>query len=192
MKNWIERRKEYKTPKKQQRLFKSMRTSLKRRKKGIISIAYHQGKVFKKSKEKEKFIKLVSQLGIHKNTIMFKINVLKLCERYPKLLGSFIGLEFFKNFCKDIKIVCRENEQRYIIICSFFEHFYFSRLSLWCRSLSQICKQKFGSLSIHSNEYILKWIITIKTKILVWICIHLRCVRILELFTRKFWNSKCS
>ena len=81
---------------------------IKTKKKGIISIAYHQGKVFKKSKEKEKFIKLVSQLGIHKNTIMFKINVLKLCERYPKLLGSFIGLEFFKNFCKDIKIVCRE------------------------------------------------------------------------------------
>ena len=79
---------------------------IKTKKKGIISIAYHQGKVFKKFKEKEKFIKLVSQLGIHKNTIIFKINVFKLCERYPKLLKSSIGLGFFKNYYKDIKIVC--------------------------------------------------------------------------------------
>ena len=48
---------------------------IKRKKKGIISIAYHQGKVFKKFKDNEKFITLVSRLGIHKNTIIFKISV---------------------------------------------------------------------------------------------------------------------
>ena len=32
---------------------------------------------FKRFKEKEKFIKLDSQLGIHKNTIIFKINIFK-------------------------------------------------------------------------------------------------------------------
>ena len=46
---------------------------IKTKKKGIISIRYHQGKVFRKFKEKEKFVKLVSQLGIHKNTIIFKL-----------------------------------------------------------------------------------------------------------------------
>ena len=64
-------------------------------KKGIIQIAFHQGKVFKKFKDKEKFITLVSKLDIHKTTIIFKINVHKLCERYPKLLKSSIGLGFF-------------------------------------------------------------------------------------------------
>ena len=64
---------------------------IKTKKKGIISIAYHQGKVFKKFKDKEKFVKMVSRLGIHKNTIIFKINAFKLCERYPKLLKSSIG-----------------------------------------------------------------------------------------------------
>ena len=68
---------------------------IKTKKKGIISIVYHQDKVFKKCKDKEKFEKLVSRLGIHKNTIIFKINVFKLCERYPKLLKSSIGLGFF-------------------------------------------------------------------------------------------------
>ena len=85
--------------------------SLKRKKNRIISITYNQKKVFKRFKEKEKFIKQVSQLGVHKNTIIFKINVFKLCERYPKLLRSSIGLGFFKNYHKDIKTICRENEQ---------------------------------------------------------------------------------
>ena len=39
---------------------------IKTKKKGIISIVYHQGKVFKKFKDKEKFVKMVSRLGIHK------------------------------------------------------------------------------------------------------------------------------
>ena len=79
------------------------------KKKGIISVAYHQGKAFKRFKEKEKFVKLVSELGIHKITIIFKINVFKLCEKYPKLLMSFIGLGFSKNYHKNIKAVCEEN-----------------------------------------------------------------------------------
>ena len=45
----------------------------------------------KKFKEREKFIKLVNQLGIHKNTTIFKINVFKLCEKYPKLLRLSTG-----------------------------------------------------------------------------------------------------
>ena len=85
----------------------------KTKKNGIISIAYHQGKVFKKFKDKEKFVKMVNRLGIHKTTIIFKINVFKLCERYPKLLKSSKGLGFFKNSHKDIKTVCRENEQEF-------------------------------------------------------------------------------
>ena len=90
-----------------------MKTSLKPRKKGIISIAYHQGKVFKKFKDKEKFITLVGRLGIRKNAIIFKINVFKLCERYTKLLKSSIGLGFFKNYHKGIKITCMENAQEF-------------------------------------------------------------------------------
>ena len=42
---------------------------IKTKKKGTISVAYNQGKVFKWFKEKEKFVKLVSELGIHKTTI---------------------------------------------------------------------------------------------------------------------------
>ena len=53
---------------------------IKTKRKGIINVAYHQGQVFKRFKEKEKFAKLVSELGIHKTTIILKINVFKLCK----------------------------------------------------------------------------------------------------------------
>ena len=60
------------------------------KKKGILSIAYHQGRVIKKFQDQEKFVKLVSQLGIHKTAIIFKINVFKLCEKYKDVLNVII------------------------------------------------------------------------------------------------------
>ena len=84
---------------------------IKTKRKGIINVAYHQGQVFKRFKEKEKFTKLVTELGIHKNTIIFRINVFKLCKKHPKLLKSSIGLGFFKNYHKDIKAICEEYEK---------------------------------------------------------------------------------
>ena len=74
---------------------------IKTKKKGIINVAFHQIQIFKRFKEKEKFAKLVSELGIHKMTIIFKVNVFKLCKKYPKLLKSSIGLKLFKNCHKD-------------------------------------------------------------------------------------------
>ena len=102
---------EIRQPEEVAKVIKQYEDIMKTKKKGIISIAYYQGKIFKRFKEKEKFIKLVSQLGIHENTIIFKINVFKLCEKYPKLMRSSIGLVFFKNYLKDIKTVCKEYEE---------------------------------------------------------------------------------
>ena len=54
---------------------------------------------------------LVGELGIHKTAIIFRINVFKLCNKYPKLLKSSIGLGLFKNYHKDIKTICEEYEK---------------------------------------------------------------------------------
>ena len=82
---------EVQDPKEAAKFIQKYENIVNTKKKGIVSIAYHQGKVFKKFKDKEKFVKMVSRLGIHKNTIIFRINAFKLCERYPKLLKSSIG-----------------------------------------------------------------------------------------------------
>ena len=52
-------------------IIKQYEDIIKMKNKGIINVAYHQGQVFKRFKEKKKFTKLVSELGIHKNTIIF-------------------------------------------------------------------------------------------------------------------------
>ena len=90
-----------------------MKTSFGPRRNEFISMAYHQGKVFKKFKDKEKFIKLVNDLKVHKTTITFKINIYKLCKKYPKLMKSSIGLGFLKNYYKDIKEICNENAKEF-------------------------------------------------------------------------------
>ena len=102
--------KETKDPEKAAEIIKRYEDIIKTKKKGIINVAYHQGHVFKRFKEKEKFAKLVSKLGIHKTSIILKINVFKLCKKYPKLLTSSIGLGFFKDYRKDIKEIYKENE----------------------------------------------------------------------------------
>ena len=66
-------------------IMKDYENIIQSKKKGIINVAYHQGKVCKKFKDKEKFITLVNQLKIKKTTIIFKINIYKLCEKHPKL-----------------------------------------------------------------------------------------------------------
>ena len=64
---------------------------IRTKKKNITFIAYHQGKVFKSFKDKEKFIKLVNEFKVHKSTIIFKINIFKLVGKHPKLMMSSIG-----------------------------------------------------------------------------------------------------
>ena len=65
-------------------------------------------KFLKSLKKRKKFTELVTELGIHRNTIVFRINIFKLCQKHPKLLKSSIGLGFFKDYHKDIKAICEE------------------------------------------------------------------------------------
>ena len=83
------------------------------KRKGILSVAYYKGKLFKCFKEKEKFIQMVSNWKIHKGTTIFKINVFKLIEKHPKLMKSSATLGFLKNYYKDIKKICEENSSEF-------------------------------------------------------------------------------
>ena len=72
---------EIQDPEKAAEIIRQYEDIIKTKKKGIINVAFHQGQIFKRFKEKEKFAKLVSELGIHKTNFIFKINVFKLCEK---------------------------------------------------------------------------------------------------------------
>ena len=64
---------ELQEPEEAAKLIEQYQCIIKTKKKGILSIAYYQGKVFKRFKEKEKFIKLVSQLGFTKAILFLRL-----------------------------------------------------------------------------------------------------------------------
>ena len=84
-----------------------------RTKRKNISIAYHQGQVFKRFKDKEKFIKLVNEFIVYKSTTIFKINIVELIDKHPILMKSSVTLGFLKNYYKDFKQICNENPNEF-------------------------------------------------------------------------------
>ena len=94
-------------------IIKQYEEILRAKRKGIIVAAFYQGKIFKRFKEKEKFAQMVGKLKINKSTIVFKINVFELIEKYPKLMKSSVTLTFLKNYFKDIKQICKENSSEF-------------------------------------------------------------------------------
>ena len=92
-------------------IIKDYEKILRTKKKGIIAVAFHQRKVFKRFKEK--FMQMVGNLKIHKNTIIFKINLFKLIEKHSKLMKYSVTLMFLKNYFKYIKQICKENSSKF-------------------------------------------------------------------------------
>ena len=59
-------------------------------------LAYHQGIIFKKHKENNKFISAVTEFKISKATINFTIGIIKFIDDCPKLRKSCISLHYLK------------------------------------------------------------------------------------------------
>ena len=79
----------------------------------IIWLAYQQGNVFEKFKENAKFIKMLKQFGISKFTIIFKINMVQLINKQPKIKNSSLSLDFLENYFKFIKKICKEKTSEF-------------------------------------------------------------------------------
>ena len=84
-------------------LIKKYEEILKLKRLGIISVAYHQGKVFSRFREKEKFVRLVADFGVHKGTIIFKINVFRLLNKYTGLKKIFGHAKFYEELFQRYK-----------------------------------------------------------------------------------------
>ena len=91
-------------------IFEEYEEILPTKRKGIITVAYQQGKVSSRFRKKEKFVRLVANFKIHKRTIIFKINVFNFIRKYP---GSSATLHFLKNYFKDIKRICKQNSSEF-------------------------------------------------------------------------------
>ena len=83
---------------------------IQNKKSDIVWLAYFQGQVFQKFREKEKFASdMVSKFNVSKSTIVFKITLKKLIDDIPRIKDSSLSLHYLKKKSKLIKEVCKEN-----------------------------------------------------------------------------------
>ena len=83
---------------------------IKNKKSGIVWLAYYQGKIFQKFRSKERFVNdVVTKFKVSKSTIVLKIALNKLIDKYPKIKNSSLSLHYFKKHLKSIKEVCKES-----------------------------------------------------------------------------------
>ena len=73
-------------------LVKKIDKLTKRSKNNILMLAYQQGKVFQKFKQNSTFVNAVTEFGISKTTINFKIDVVNFINQYPGMRKSSISL----------------------------------------------------------------------------------------------------
>ena len=58
--------------------------------KNIAWLAYQQGTIFRKFNKKEKFAKMITEFGVSRSTISFKIALVGLMTQYPKMITLII------------------------------------------------------------------------------------------------------
>ena len=67
---------------------------IKNKKIHIVWLAYYQGKIFQRFREKERFVS--HMVKVSKSTIMFKTALSRLIDDYPKIKGSSLSLHYLK------------------------------------------------------------------------------------------------
>ena len=92
--------------------FKNLKSLLKT-KNAIIWLVYHQGKIFQKVKDKERFLSMVLRFGVSKSTIVFKIALSKLIDNFPKIKITSQSHHYFKTHLKTIRQICKENAREF-------------------------------------------------------------------------------
>lgn len=92
---------------------KEYETIIKIKKKGILNIAYRQGSLFQQFKEPDKFVEKFNESGVSKSKVYFKIKVVKILEKYPRLKSSSLSLNVFKSYLKVKKEVRKENKSEF-------------------------------------------------------------------------------
>ena len=70
---------------------------IQNKKSDILWLAYYQGQIFQKFREKERFASdMVLKFNVSNSTIVFKIALKKLTDHFPKIVDSSLSLYYFK------------------------------------------------------------------------------------------------
>ena len=94
-------------------LVKKIDKMIKNNKNNILMLGYHQGIIFRKFKENNKFASAATKFKISRTTINFKIDIVNFIDRHPKTRKSCISLFYLKNNFRLIKEVCQEHASKF-------------------------------------------------------------------------------
>ena len=69
---------------------------IQNKKNDIVCLAYYEGRIFHKFREKERFVSdMVLKFNVSKSTIVFKIALKKLIDDFPEIKNSSLSLYYF-------------------------------------------------------------------------------------------------
>lgn len=84
-------------------MVKEYEVVIRSRKKGTLKVAFRKGRILKHFKESEGFVEIIKKLCVSRSTVYFKINLLKILEKYLKLTKSLLSLNVSIIYSKTVK-----------------------------------------------------------------------------------------
>ena len=88
---------------------KECKNIIRPQEKGILNVPFSEGKFLKCLNESERFVEMIYKAMRQTINYCFKLNLLKILEKYLKLKKSSLSLNVFQNYRKTIKKVCKES-----------------------------------------------------------------------------------
>ena len=83
------------------KVIKEFEEIIKNKKSEKVWLAYYQGKIFQKFREKEQIVSnMVLKFKVSESTIMFKIALGRVIDDYPKIKDSSLSLYYLKKISK--------------------------------------------------------------------------------------------
>lgn len=67
------------------------------KKKGVINVAYRQGFLLQRFKKSNKLVKVLQGFEVSKSMVYFKMKLVKILEKYPKMNKSLTFQKLFEN-----------------------------------------------------------------------------------------------
>lgn len=84
-------------------MVKEYEVVIRSRKKGTLKVPFRKGRILKHFKESKGFVKIIKKLRVIRSTVYFKINLLKILEKYLKLTKSLLSLNVSIIYSKTVK-----------------------------------------------------------------------------------------
>ena len=96
-------------------IIKAYKEIIRTQKKKIVCIVYTKRYLFFiiRFKENESFVKIINDFRVRKSTMIFKVNIVKLGDKYQRMKNSLLFLSFIKSYFKTIKEICKENANEF-------------------------------------------------------------------------------